>query len=91
MKKKKSKKVNIFDYLNYRQFLKDIFAYKKKVNPRYSYRVFARQAGFSSPATLKYVIDGERNVSDKSLLKIADFKSWISGMPFSFLPTSYGV
>ncbi|MGD9159987.1 MAG: TIGR02147 family protein [Desulfobacteraceae bacterium] len=68
---KKTKRPDIFDYLDYRTFLRDIFNYKKLKNHRYSYRVFSGKAGFSSPNFLKLVIDGQRNLTNESIGKIA--------------------
>lgn len=62
---------NIFDYLDYREFLRDLFNFKKYNNRLFSYRVFAGKAGFSSPNFLKLVIDGKRNLSSESIGKIA--------------------
>lgn len=53
----------LFSYLNYRHFLKDYYQDQKgKKGARFSFRVFARQAGMSSPNFLKLVIDGKRNL-----------------------------
>jgi uncharacterized protein (TIGR02147 family) len=61
----------IFDYIDYREFLKDMFAYKKETTPSYSYRFFSRLAGFSSPNFLKLVMEGQRNISNTSIAGIA--------------------
>lgn len=68
---KKTEKPNIFDYLDYRSFLGDMFRYKKQNNHHYSYRVFAAKAGFSSPNFLKLVTTGQRNLTHESIGKIA--------------------
>ena len=69
--KNRTEQPNIFDYLDYRVFLKDMFDYKKKKNYHFSYRVFAGKAGFSSPNFLKLVTTGKRNLSNESIGKIA--------------------
>lgn len=61
----------IFEYENYRSFLKDYVAYSKNKHPQFSYRYIAQKAGFTSPNFLKLVIDGKRNLSPKSLLQFA--------------------
>jgi uncharacterized protein (TIGR02147 family) len=61
----------IFDYIDYREFLKDMFAFKKETTPSYSYRFFSRLAGFSSPNFLKLVMDGQRNLTNTSIAGIA--------------------
>jgi uncharacterized protein (TIGR02147 family) len=55
---------DIFEYLSFRQWLRDWFEWKKVDNPRYSHRLFARRAGQSSPSTLIQIIDGSRNLSE---------------------------
>jgi uncharacterized protein (TIGR02147 family) len=61
----------IFDYTDYREFLKDMFAFKKETMPSYSYRYFSRLAGFSSPNFLKLVMEGQRNLTNTSVAGIA--------------------
>jgi uncharacterized protein (TIGR02147 family) len=64
------KKPNIYDYKDYRVFLKDFYEHKKSLNPSFSTRIFAQKAGFGSHSYLKMVIDGKRNLSLKSLKKV---------------------
>ena len=59
----------IFDYTDYRLFLKDRYAALKQINPAFSYRYFSQKAGFSSPNFLKLVMDGARNLSAESIHK----------------------
>ncbi len=58
---------NIFEYENYRSFLKDYFIYCKQCKPQFSYRYFAQKAGFRSPNFLKLAMDGKRNLSSLSI------------------------
>lgn len=64
--------INIFEYSDYRKFLADYYTLKKTINPSFSHRVFARQAGLSSPSHLSMIIKGERNLSIKTISKFAD-------------------
>ena len=57
---------NVYEYLDYRLFLKNWFAWKKKSNPRYSHRLFARRADQRSPSLLLHVVDGRRNLTQKA-------------------------
>jgi uncharacterized protein (TIGR02147 family) len=57
----------IFSYQDYRQFLKNWFAWKKEVQPRYSGALFAKKAGLGSAALLGMVIRGERNLSYETI------------------------
>jgi uncharacterized protein (TIGR02147 family) len=58
---------SIYDYLDYRGFLKDRFLEIKKKNPLFSYQSFSRLAGARSTSFLKLVMDGKRNVSDEGI------------------------
>ena len=61
----------IFDCLDYRAFLKDMFCFRKWKDKHFSYRYFAGKSGFASPNYLKLVIDGDRNLTNGSIAKIA--------------------
>lgn len=59
----------IYCYTDYRSFLQDAYSLAKETTAAFSYRYFARKAGFSSPNFLKLVIDGKRNLSQDSIPK----------------------
>ncbi|HBQ20606.1 MAG: hypothetical protein A2Z91_07465 [Deltaproteobacteria bacterium GWA2_38_16] len=59
--------VNLYQYKDYRNFLKDFYVEKKKTNHSYSYSVFSRKAGLQSPNYLKRVMDGSRNLTHRNL------------------------
>lgn len=61
----------VYDYLQYRAYLKDMFEYKKATHDFFSYRFFAKEAGFASPNYLKLVTDGQRSLTNTSIEKIA--------------------
>jgi uncharacterized protein (TIGR02147 family) len=60
---------SIFEYIDYRKYLKDFYDASKGEKPYFSYRFFARRAGLKSPILLKLVIDGKRNLSRKTIDK----------------------
>ncbi len=62
-------KSNIFEYDNYREYLKDYYLLAKKTNKNFSFRFFAREAGFKACNILKLVMDGNRNISSESVEK----------------------
>jgi len=62
---------NIFEYYDYRLFLRDLVEYEKNRNPVFSNRYIVQRAGFKSPTALKHVIDGKRNLSLESANKFA--------------------
>jgi uncharacterized protein (TIGR02147 family) len=60
---------SIFEYIDYRKFLSDYYAFKKRTSRAFSYRYFSAKAGFASPVFLKLVIEGQRNLSRASIDK----------------------
>lgn len=54
--------IEVFDFLDYRDFLRGYYEHKK-AGRGFSYRAFSRRAGLKSPNYLKLVIDGERNLT----------------------------
>ena len=65
------KRPNIFNYLDYRSYLRDMFAYYKEKDSKFSYRYFSGKAGFASPNFIQLVMTGKRNLTADSLSKIA--------------------
>ena len=59
----------IFKYLDYRLYLQDLYHVLKQEKSYFSLRYFSKAAGFSSPNYLKLVMDGDRNLSHKSVRK----------------------
>jgi uncharacterized protein (TIGR02147 family) len=57
-------------YTNYRVFLRDYYEFKKKTVPAFSLRFFAEKAGLSSHAHLKLTIDGKRNITKNTVVKL---------------------
>jgi uncharacterized protein (TIGR02147 family) len=60
---------SVFEYIDYRRFLKDFYDDSKKTRKYFSYRFFALRAGINAPILLKMVIDGKRNLSRKTIDK----------------------
>jgi uncharacterized protein (TIGR02147 family) len=60
----------IYEYMDYREYLRLLFEKKKLEHPFYSYRLFSQKAGFKSPNFLKLVIDGNRNLTKESVFKV---------------------
>ena len=59
--------MDLFEYTDYRSYLRDYYAEQKRRNRSYSYRVFAARAKLGSPNYLKLVIDRSRRITDKNL------------------------
>jgi uncharacterized protein (TIGR02147 family) len=61
----------VFEYDNYRTFLRDFYLQEKAVNPRFSLRFFSKAAGFKSHSVLKLVMEGERDIAPESIAKFS--------------------
>lgn len=61
----------VYEYRDYREYLRDFYHFKKRTNPYYSYRLFSMKAGFKAPNLLKLVMDGQRNLTRQSVVKFA--------------------
>lgn len=59
----------VFSFLDHREFLKEWFEAKRSLSKAFSYRTFAKKAGFASHAFLSEVIQGRRNFSTDSAEK----------------------
>ena len=60
----------VFSYLDYRDFLFDMFQYAKE-NEKLTLRLFARRANLGAHSFLKQIIDGEKSLTIDSSQKIA--------------------
>jgi uncharacterized protein (TIGR02147 family) len=60
----------IYEYDNYRRFLKDYFKEQKECRACFSYRYFAQRAGFASSSFCAHVIEGKRNLTSDSIRKM---------------------
>jgi len=56
-------RVNVFEYLDYRVYLRDFYQFCKANEYGFSHRAFSRRAGLRSSNYLKLVMDGERNLT----------------------------
>lgn len=63
--------VNLFEYQNYRDYLKAFYNEQKALKKSFSYRSFSKKAGIQAASFLFYVIEGKRNLTKNSLLKIS--------------------
>ena len=67
------KKLNIFDYSDYREFLRDFFEMKKRVNPSWSYGLWSSKLGLNSISSITMVINGQRHAGKKIQKSLIDF------------------
>ena len=61
---------DIFEYTGYRQYIADFYA-ERKVKSAFTWREFARMAGFSSSVHLKYVSEGRFNLGEEAVERVA--------------------
>jgi uncharacterized protein (TIGR02147 family) len=62
---------SVYEYVDFRAFMRDHFAASKASMPQYSFRFLARRAGFTSSNFLKLVMDGQRNLGPQAIEKVA--------------------
>jgi uncharacterized protein (TIGR02147 family) len=63
---------SIFNYHDYRKFLADYYEEKKTSRTAFSYQNFSRKAGFLSKSFMFNVINGLKNLSRASVVKICE-------------------
>lgn len=63
---------DIFEFVDYRAYLRAYYEAAKKHTVAFSYRYFARKAGYASPSFLRHVMRGERNLSEDSIERFAE-------------------
>ena len=61
---------DVFEYTGYRQYIADFYA-ERKVKSAFTWREFARMAGFSSSVHLKYVSEGRFNLGEDAVERVA--------------------
>ncbi len=62
---------NIFEYQDYRTYLKDYYSDQKSRKKYFSYRYFSKKAGINASAFLYYAIEGKRNLTKQTIEKIS--------------------
>ncbi len=68
----KRTKLNIFEFTDFRDFLRERLKELKAENAKYSRRYFADRLGLASPSYLKMITDGKRNLSDSLFRRLVD-------------------
>ena len=62
---------SIFEYIDFRGYLSDYYAFQKKTKRYFSHRYFCKKAGIKSPVFLKLVMEGKRNLTRPMVEKFA--------------------
>lgn len=63
---------NVFEYIEYRQLLKDLYESNKKDNSSFSYRYIGQKVGFKSAGFFSNILNGKRNISNTIIFKFAE-------------------
>ncbi|MBD3420718.1 MAG: TIGR02147 family protein [Chitinivibrionales bacterium] len=63
----------IFNYTDYRKYLKDWYDTKKEANHNFSYRIIADKVGFKSAGHFTMILQGKANISLSLALRFADY------------------
>jgi uncharacterized protein (TIGR02147 family) len=64
---------NIFDHLDYRQYLRELFDEKKKENQNFSHRSLAQKLSLRAPGHILLVIQGKRRLTEDIALRLAQY------------------
>jgi uncharacterized protein (TIGR02147 family) len=64
-------KPNIFEFTDYRQYIKAYYEAQKELNPHFSFQVFCNNAGFPNKGFVHNVIYGVKNLSRLSAMKFS--------------------
>jgi uncharacterized protein (TIGR02147 family) len=62
---------DVFEYFDYRSYLKDAYAARKAQNPAFSHRFIAGKAGFGSSGGFSRILDGSRRVSMDAVVALS--------------------
>lgn len=63
--------VSVFEYMNYRSFLKDFYEERKREKKGFTYARFSSIAGIKSPNYLKLVMDGDKNLTPENIIRFS--------------------
>jgi uncharacterized protein (TIGR02147 family) len=64
---------SIYDYSDFRDYMKDALAFEKTRNPSFSHRYLAQKLGLSTPNLILLVIQGKRNLTPTVRFKLSSF------------------
>jgi uncharacterized protein (TIGR02147 family) len=64
-------KKSIFEYDNYREFLRDTLEARKRSNPGFSIRNFARRSGFKAHSYVVRILQGKKDLSSDGIARVA--------------------
>ena len=66
------KPLNVFEYVDYRRYLKDYFDFQKSKSHAFSHRFLANKLGLATPNFILLVIQGKRNITSETCSKLSE-------------------
>jgi uncharacterized protein (TIGR02147 family) len=63
--------IDIYEYIEYRKLLKDLYEERKSENSSFSYRFIGQKVGFTSAGFFTNILQGRRNISAENIFKFA--------------------
>ncbi len=64
-------KPNVFEFTDYREFIRAYYQMQKANNPHFSFQVFCMNAGFTNKGFVHNVMHGVKNLSRVSAMKFS--------------------
>jgi uncharacterized protein (TIGR02147 family) len=64
--------INIFQYTDYRAYLRAYFEERKKRDPKFSHRYLCRRLGLAAPNSIMLVMQGKRNITRSLAFRISE-------------------
>src|SRR5271157_106136 len=61
---------DIFNYTDFRQYLKDLYAHQKKALKCFSYKYFSNKAGFRNKGFIYNIINGNKQLSKRNVFRM---------------------
>jgi uncharacterized protein (TIGR02147 family) len=64
--------INVFQYTDYRAYLRAYFDERKKNDPKFSHRYLCRRLGLAAPNSIMLVMQGKRNITRSLAFRISE-------------------
>lgn len=64
---------DVFQYTDYRKYLRETYEERKRQNPRFSHRLIAQKVGFRSSGLFAQIVGGLTNLSESMVERFVDF------------------
>jgi uncharacterized protein (TIGR02147 family) len=65
--------ISIFNYLDYRRYLRELFDEKKSVSPNFSHRSLMQKLSLRAPGHMLLIIQGKRRLTEDIALRLSNY------------------